>query len=69
MAAIGDVLVKFVADFAEFSANIGKSQKEIESWSKSIAQAGQSVEGFIALAKRVFGDLHGHRDHLARYLQ
>jgi hypothetical protein len=57
MAAIGDILVKFVADFAEFSTNMAKSQKDIESWSKSIADAGKSVEGFIALAKRVAGAL------------
>jgi hypothetical protein len=57
MAAIGDILVKFVADFADFSTNMAKSQKEIESWSQSIAKAGQSIEGFIALAKRVTGAL------------
>jgi hypothetical protein len=57
MAAIGDVLVKFVADFAEFSANMGKSQKDIESWAQSISKAGQSVQGFIALATRVGGAL------------
>jgi hypothetical protein len=53
MAAIGDVLVKFVADFAEFSTNMEKSRKQLETWGESIAKAGQSLEGFIALAKRV----------------
>ncbi len=54
MAAIGDVLVKFVADFAEFSTNMQKSQKQIEDWAQSIEKAGQSVQGFVALAKRAF---------------
>jgi hypothetical protein len=57
MAAVGDVLVKFVADFAEFSTNMSKSQREIESWSQSIAKAGQSMQGFMALAGRVAGAL------------
>jgi hypothetical protein len=54
MAAVGDVLVKFVADFADFSSNMTKSQKQIEDWAQSIKGATQSVEGFVQLAQKAF---------------
>lgn len=54
MAAIGDVLVKFVADFAEFSTGLKAGQKELTDFAAKATETGKAIEGFMAAAKAVF---------------
>lgn len=51
MAAIGDVLVKFVADFAEFSTKMEAGQKSLENFGKAAADTNAKVSGAIGLLK------------------
>jgi hypothetical protein len=55
MAAIGDVLVKFVADFAEFSTGLKAGQKELTDFATKATETGKAIEGFMGAAKAVFG--------------
>lgn len=52
MALIGDVVIKFAADFAEFAAGMDETKKKLDSWGDSITKAGQSFDGFVSLVKR-----------------
>jgi lambda family phage tail tape measure protein len=47
MAVIGDVLVKLVADFAEFSKGMDESTKRLEDFGKTIDAQGKRVEGLL----------------------
>ena len=54
MAAIGDILVKFVADFADFAAGLEKGQKQLVDFGAQATETGKAVQGFIGAAKAVF---------------
>jgi predicted nucleic acid-binding Zn-ribbon protein len=44
MAVIGDILVKFVADFAEFAEGMQQSQSRLEDFGKQIEKSSGSIE-------------------------
>jgi phage-related minor tail protein len=54
MAVIGDVLVKFVGDFAEFSKGMEESQKQLAKFGQQAAATGSKIEQFIGQVKAVF---------------
>lgn len=47
MAAIGDVLVKFVADFAEFSKGMDEGVKRLEKFGDAALASNKKIEGFL----------------------
>jgi hypothetical protein len=52
MALIGDVLVKFVADFAEFSAGMDKANAKLDQQGRQLTDHGAKLEG---IAKQLIG--------------
>ena len=52
MAVIGDVLVKLVADFAEFSKGMQESSKQLDDFAKRGAAASESIAGAFELLKK-----------------
>jgi phage-related minor tail protein len=57
MAEIGDVLIKFVANFAEFTKNMEDGQQQLVKFGEQAASTGSKLEGFIGLAKNLLGGL------------
>src|SRR5262249_4095312 len=51
MAVIGDVLVKLVADFAEFAKGMDDSTKRLEGFGKTAVETGQRIEKIAEQAK------------------
>jgi hypothetical protein len=54
MAQIGDVLVKFVADFAEFAKGMDDGIKKLEDFGKQTARTSANMDSFFSLVKRGF---------------
>src|SRR4029077_3327865 len=57
MAEIGDVLVKFVANFAEFSTAMQDSQKQLVEFGEQATKTGTNADNFIGLVKKGFAGL------------
>src|SRR5262245_34128049 len=47
MALIGDVLVKFIADFAEFSSGMTKGIEQLNKFGKAAEDQAAKIDGFI----------------------
>lgn len=53
MAAIGDILVKFVADFAEFTKGVDAGTKQLSGFAEQAAKSGKAVEASFEQLKNV----------------
>jgi hypothetical protein len=57
MAVIGDVLVKFIADFAEFSAGMDDAVKKLDEFAEHNKRTSDNITSFIGQVRTVAGTL------------
>src|SRR5262245_58191430 len=57
MAVIGDVLVKLVADFAEFGKGMDDANKKLDDFGKAAGDINSTLQGFGAAASKFVAGL------------